>query len=75
MADIVNVHEAKTHLSNLLEKVKSGQDIILAKAGRPIARLVPVDEVGPRIGGFVEGSFDESFFDPLPKEELSAWGQ
>ena len=75
MPDIVNVHEAKTHLSSLLEKVKGGQVIILAKAGRPIARLVPYDEVNPRVGGFVEGSFDESFFDPLPEEELSAWGQ
>ena len=75
MPDIVNVHEAKTHLSSLLEKVKGGQVIILAKAGRPIARLVPFNEVGPRVGGFVEGSFDESFFDPLPEEELSAWGQ
>jgi prevent-host-death family protein len=75
MADIVNVHEAKTHLSALLEKVKGGEDIILAKSGRPIARLVPYEEVGTRVGGFVEGSFDESFFDPLPEDELSAWGQ
>jgi len=75
MPDIVNIHEAKTHLSSLLEKVKGGQVIILAKAGRPIARLVPYDEVGPRVGGLVEGSFDESFFDPLPEEELSVWGQ
>lgn len=75
MPDIVNIHEAKTHLSSLLEKVKGGQVIILAKAGRPIARLVPYDEVGPRVGGLVEGSFDESFFDPLPEEELSSWGQ
>ncbi len=74
MPDIVNVHEAKTHLSSLLEKVKGGQVIILAKAGRPIARLVLYDEVNPRAGGFVEGTFDESFFDPLPEEELSAWG-
>ena len=74
MPDIVNVHEAKTHLSSLLEKVKGGQVIILAKAMYPIARLVPYDEVSPHVGGFVEGSFDESFFDPLPEEELSAWG-
>jgi prevent-host-death family protein len=75
MEDIVNIHEAKTHLSALLEKVKGGQVIILAKSGRPIARLVPYDEVGPRVGGFVKGCFDESFFEPLPEEELSAWGQ
>jgi prevent-host-death family protein len=75
MEYIVNIHEAKTHLSALLEKVRGGQVIILAKSGRPIARLVPYDAVGPRVGGFVKGSFDESFFDPLPEEELSAWGQ
>jgi prevent-host-death family protein len=75
MEDIVNIHEAKTHLSALLEKVRGGQVIIIAKSGRPIARLVPYGEVGPRVGGFVKGSFDESFFDPLPEEELSAWGQ
>jgi prevent-host-death family protein len=37
----VNVHEAKTHLSRLLERVESGQEIVIARAGRPVARLVP----------------------------------
>jgi prevent-host-death family protein len=46
MAELVNVHEAKTHLSRLLERVRRGATIIIARAGTPIARLVPVGE-GP----------------------------
>ncbi|MDZ4165024.1 MAG: type II toxin-antitoxin system prevent-host-death family antitoxin [Smithellaceae bacterium] len=75
MADIVNVHEAKTHLSRLLEEVKQGREIILAKSGTPVARLVPYEAIKARIPGMAEGAFDESFFDPLPEEELAAWGQ
>lgn len=42
MSDVVNIHEAKTHLSRLLERVRRGASITIAKAGTPIARLVPV---------------------------------
>ena len=42
MTKIVNVHEAKTHLSKLLERVRRGEEVILAKAGRPVAKLVPI---------------------------------
>ncbi len=42
MPTVVNVHEAKTHLSRLLERVAMGEEVVLAKAGRPVARLVPV---------------------------------
>ena len=49
---IVNVHEAKTHLSRLLERVAAGEEIIIGKAGRPVARLVPyVEEARPRRPG------------------------
>jgi len=41
MATQVNVHEAKTHLSKLLERVEAGEEIVVARAGRPVARLVP----------------------------------
>ena len=41
---IVNVHEAKTHLSRLMEKAHNGEEIILAKAGKPYARLVPLEK-------------------------------
>jgi len=46
MSDIVNIHEAKTHLSRLLERVRRGRTVIIAKAGHPVARLVPLGE-GP----------------------------
>lgn len=52
----VNVQEAKTHLSRLLEEVKAGQEIVLAKAGKPIARLVPYKKsVKSRVGGQFKG--------------------
>ena len=41
MTEVVNVHAAKTHLSRLLERVEAGEEITLARAGRPVARLVP----------------------------------
>jgi len=46
MSAQVNVHEAKTHLSKLLERVEAGEEIVVARAGRPVARLVP--HVAPR---------------------------
>jgi prevent-host-death family protein len=41
VSDTVNIHEAKTHLSRLVERVESGEEIVVARAGRPVARLVP----------------------------------
>jgi prevent-host-death family protein len=74
MSETVNVHAAKTHLSRLLDRVARGEEIIIARAGKPVARLAPLEPV-ERPLGFVEGTFDESFFDPLPEEELAAWGK
>lgn len=72
----VNIHEAKTHLSRLLERVASGEEIVIAKAGKPVARLVPIaDKAGPRPLGFVKGRLTDAFFEPLPAEELDAWEQ
>lgn len=67
---IVNIHEAKTHLSRLLKEVKDGKGIIIGKAGKPIARLIMFDEPGPRKPGILKGKLSESFFEPLPYEEL-----
>lgn len=72
MKRIVNVHEAKTHLSRLLDEVHAGSEIILAKAGKPYARLVPLEKPKRKLG-FIEGHLDEEFFDPLPEAELDAW--
>jgi len=40
-ADLVNIHEAKTHLSRLIERVEAGEEVVIARAGRPVARLIP----------------------------------
>ena len=48
----VNIHEAKTHLSRLVERVEAGEEIVIARAGRPVARLVPLRQrLQPRQGG------------------------
>ena len=71
---LINVHEAKTQFSKLLEKAHAGQEIILAKAGKPYARMVPLESKAPkRQRGRVKGIIDKAFFDPLPAEELDAW--
>jgi prevent-host-death family protein len=69
---IVNVHEAKTHLSRLLEQVQAGQEITLARAGTPCAKLVPLARAAPsRKPGRLAGRVTEAFFEPLPGDELA----
>lgn len=73
MATVVNVHTAKTNLSKLLDRVRKGEEIVLAKAGKPCAKLVPLDEAQERRPGLLKGwRLPDSFFDPLPAEELDA---
>ncbi len=79
MTKTVNVHEAKTHLSRLLEDAASGEDIVIAKAGRPVVRLVPIEQPPARQLGFMKGIWpdlapDSAFFEPLPDDELEVWG-
>ena len=71
----VNIHEAKTNLSRLLVQVEAGEDIIIARSGTPVARLVRFQKPGKRQFGSMKGlvKLDDSFFDPLPEEELAAW--
>ena len=71
----VNVHEAKTHLSRLLVQVEAGEEIVIARNGNPVARLVSCTRRGKRQPGSMSGLFTvpDSFFDPLPEEELAAW--
>jgi len=71
--DIVNVHEAKTTLSKLLVRVHTGEEIIIAKAGKPYAKLVPLSPVKERIPGIAKGAVTDAFFQPLPERELEAW--
>jgi prevent-host-death family protein len=67
MSHTVNVHEAKTHFSKLLEQAHQGEEIIVAKAGKPYARLMPLaDAPKPRRPGRLAGRVGGAFFDPLP---------
>ena len=74
MTPVVNVHDAKTHFSKLLELAHSGQEIVLAKAGKPYARLMPLANVKrKRTPGRLGGHVEEAFFEPLPEQELRLW--
>lgn len=74
MSKVVNVHEAKTHLSRLLDEAHAGTEIILAKAGKPYARLVPLAAApASRQPGRLTGRLGAGFFEPLPADELDAW--
>jgi prevent-host-death family protein len=68
MSDIVNIHEAKTHLSRLLARVQAGEEITIAKAGRPIARLTAIQErPRRRVPGNDVIIIHPDFDDPLPE--------
>lgn len=67
----VNIHEAKTHLSKLIQRVELGEEITIARAGRPVARLAPVKPtVASRKPGSAKGRFKMSanFNAPMPRE-------
>ncbi len=73
---VVNVNEARTRLSQLLAQVERGEEIVIARRGKPAARLVACRLEGRRQPGIFEGRFDipdSGLFDPLPEEELRAW--
>lgn len=72
--DMVNVHEAKTHLSRLLARVERGEEIVIARSGRPVARLVRYDEPRRTLGRDA-GLFEvpDDFDAPLPADVLRAF--
>ncbi|HEU4370601.1 MAG TPA: type II toxin-antitoxin system Phd/YefM family antitoxin [Methylomirabilota bacterium] len=72
----VNIHEAKTHLSRLLAEVAAGEEIVIAKAGKPVARIVPVAGQRPaRVLGVDTGRvvINDDFDAPLPDEVLAGF--
>ena len=72
------IHAAKTHLSRLIEKACAGEDIVIARGKQPLVRLVPlVQPPHGRVFGAMRGraTVTDAFFEPLPAEELDAWGQ
>ncbi len=75
MSTTVNVHEAKTHLSRLLEAVEAGEDVVIARAGKPIARLVPAStRTQPRTPGAWRGQgWIAEDFDETSEELIAAF--
>jgi len=73
----VSVHEAKTHLSELLRRVDAGEEIIIARGGKAVARLVPIRASAKRVIGIDRGLFNvpDDFDAPLPGELMAAFEQ
>jgi len=74
---IVKMHQAKTQLSKLIAAAMAGEEVVIARGSEQMVRLTPVKAVmrKPRTPGRLKGkiAFDESFFDPLPEDELALW--
>ena len=73
---IVKVHQAKTQLSKLIAAALAGEEVVIARGDQPVVRLTPVAPVKKRrVPGRLKGkiAFSDSFFDPLPDDELALW--
>ena len=73
---VVTIHEAKTNLSRLINKAASGEEVIISRGAKPLARLVAIGEVkGKRVPGSLKGKLvvGPEFFESLPADELKAW--
>ena len=72
----VNIHEAKTRLSRLVAAAEAGEEVVIARSGKPVARLVPYEapSVKRRFGSMKgRASTTDAFFEPLPEDELALW--
>ncbi len=70
---IVNVQEAKTNLSALIARAEAGEDVVIARAGKPVLRLVPLEGPPPRRFGGMQFAVPEDFDAPLNDDELALW--
>jgi prevent-host-death family protein len=73
---VVTIHQAKTNLSRLIHQAAGGEEIIISRGSKPVARLVAIGEVkGKRVPGSLKGALKAGpeFFDALPAGELKAW--
>ena len=74
MPELVNIYDAKTQLSRLIDRAAAGEDILIGRAGKPMVRLVSVDDARPRQPGLLKGlAVPDALFDPLPEDELALW--
>ncbi len=72
----VTIHAAKTNLSKLIERACAGEEVVIARGNTPVVRIVPIEPPRKkRQFGAMRGQLEipDSFFDPLPEEELRAW--
>ena len=70
---VYNMHESKTHFSHLIERVLNGEEVIIARDGKPVARISPImDEISARVPGLDKGkvTISSDFDAPLPEFEL-----
>ena len=73
---VVTIHQAKTNLSRLIQRASEGEEVIISRGSKPVARLMPIGEVkGKRQPGSLKGKLrvGREFFEPLPADELSSW--
>lgn len=74
MSELVNLYDAKSQLSRLIDRATAGEDIVIGRAGKPLVHLVPVDALRPRETGILKGmTVPDALFDPLPEDEQSLW--
>ncbi len=76
MSNIINIHEAKTHLSRIVDEVAAGAEVIIAKAGKPMARLIPMAAVRrPKKLGLLKGKIKvpDDFNAPLPEDVIASF--
>lgn len=75
MTTTVNIHEAKTDLSKLIAAVESGDEVVIARRGTPVVRLVLYERKQRPLGWLkLDGPIDPSAFDPMTDDELRDWG-
>ena len=74
MSELVNLYDAKTQLSRLIDRATSGEEILIGRSGKALVRLVPVEDALPREPGLLKGLvIPDALFDPLTDDELAEW--
>jgi prevent-host-death family protein len=75
MAEPISIHAAKTHLSRLIARAEAGEEVIIARSGKPVVKLVSLASKPKRVPGRWKGRFTvgPEFFEPMSEEELALW--
>ena len=70
----MNVYAAKSQLSRLIDRAAAGEDILIGRSGKPVVRLVPVEDAAPRKPGLLKGvAIPDALFESLPDDEQALW--